>query len=90
MAGFSENEEFYRISFMQILLFIFFRVIDSKNPKYPVGVYVSGMLGWRSHTICGGTQDNEGLGGGISVRLAPKNMGNLPLSTLLGVAGMTG
>lgn len=49
-----------------------------------------GMMGWRSHTICGGTQTAEGLGAGIGSRLVPKNLGNLPLSVLLGVAGMTG
>lgn len=49
-----------------------------------------GMMGWRTHTICGGTTSAEGLGAGIACRLAPKNLGNLPLSVLLGVAGMTG
>lgn len=49
-----------------------------------------GMLGWRSHTICGSKVEAEGLGAGISVRQVPRNLGNIPLSALLGAAGMTG
>lgn len=67
-----------------------FRIIESKNPKFPVGVHVVGMLGWRTHTICDGGDAAEGLGRGLTVRQAPKNLGDLPLSVLLGVAGMTG
>lgn len=48
------------------------------------------MFGWRSHTICGAEATGEGLGKEIGIRLAPKNLGDLPLSVLLGVAGMTG
>lgn len=67
-----------------------FRVIESKNPKYPVGANVVGMMGWRSHTICSEDIGSEGLGSGLSIRLAPKNLGNLSSSVLLGVAGMPG
>ena len=41
------------------VLFLLYRVIESKNPDFPVGTYVNGLLGWRSHTICKGSPSGD-------------------------------
>ncbi|XP_056636317.1 prostaglandin reductase 1-like [Diorhabda sublineata] len=65
------------------------KIIDSKNPKYPVGEHVIGQFGWRTHTISSG--DVQGtVGRGTAPRFVSKKLKNLPLSLALGVAGMTG
>ncbi|XP_018575747.1 prostaglandin reductase 1-like isoform X2 [Anoplophora glabripennis] len=61
------------------------KIVESKNPGYPVGQYVVGNFGWRTHTISKGLQD----GLGFKPTLVP-NIGNLPLSLALGVLGMPG
>lgn len=53
-------------------------VIESRNPKFPVGSHVSSMLGWRSHFI----SDGHGL------TLIPQT--SLPLQSYLGIMGMPG
>ncbi|KAJ8925534.1 hypothetical protein NQ315_009373 [Exocentrus adspersus] len=61
------------------------KIIESKNPKYPVGQHVVGYFGWRTHTISNGTStifDSK-------PSLVPK-FGDLPLSLALGVLGMPG
>ncbi|XP_074027382.1 prostaglandin reductase 1 [Leptinotarsa decemlineata] len=64
------------------------KIIDSKNPKYPVGQYVIGQFGWRTHTIA--TGNILGMTGrGRAPTLVPK-LGDLPLSLALGAAGMVG
>jgi len=63
------------------------RVTESKNPDYPVGTYVWGHYGWRTHTI-----SNSKVEVGDSwMRLVLKvpNSG-LPRSLYLGVLGMPG
>ncbi|CAK1580400.1 unnamed protein product [Parnassius mnemosyne] len=63
------------------------RIIASRNKNYPVGAYVAGSFGWRTHTICNPNK--------------PPNMGFLPLNMLpdisphpvslgLGILGMPG
>ncbi|XP_029311235.1 prostaglandin reductase 1-like [Cottoperca gobio] len=37
-----------------VVLF-FCRVIQSNNPAFPVGSHVIGRCGWRTHTVCDGT-----------------------------------
>lgn len=70
-----------------VFYFIFFhRIIESKNDKYPVGEFVVGSFGWRTHTI--GTEKN-GKFGFPAPRLVP-DIGNLPKSLMLGVLGMPG
>ncbi|HEY7938345.1 MAG TPA: hypothetical protein VID05_00855, partial [Acidimicrobiales bacterium] len=32
------------------------RVVSSKNPDYPVGATVFGMLGWQDHAVVGGDE----------------------------------
>jgi len=53
-------------------------VMQSDNPKFPVGSYVVGNLGWRGY----GVTDGTGL-----VQIDPRIA---PLSTWLGVLGMPG
>ncbi|XP_068895476.1 prostaglandin reductase 1-like [Tenebrio molitor] len=56
------------------------KVVESKNPKYPVGKHVVGEFGWRTHTISDGKA-------GVFPVLNPEG---LPLSLSLGVLGMPG
>ncbi|KAJ8937148.1 hypothetical protein NQ314_012023 [Rhamnusium bicolor] len=60
------------------------KIVESKNPKYPVGQYVTAHFGWRSHTISDGSPIN-----GQIPALVP-NFGGLPLSLALGVLGRPG
>jgi NADPH-dependent curcumin reductase CurA len=53
-------------------------VIESSNPKFPVGSHVVGSLGWQQYAV----SDGEGL-----MKVDPKLV---PLSCYLGVAGMPG
>ncbi|KAF2900199.1 hypothetical protein ILUMI_05994 [Ignelater luminosus] len=62
------------------------KIIDSKSKQYPVGKYVVGQFGWRSHTI---TSEEEAKDPELSVRVLP-DFGSLPLSLGLGVLGMPG
>lgn len=64
----------------------FSRVIESKNEKYPVGKYVVGHFGWRTHTIAKGQVKGSRV---LSEWFIP-NLGNLPISLALGVLGLTG
>ena len=54
------------------------KVLESKNEKFKVGDYVSGMLNWSTQQVSNG----EGLN-----KVDPEKA---PLSTYLGVLGMTG
>ncbi|XP_015123536.1 prostaglandin reductase 1 [Diachasma alloeum] len=65
------------------------RIIESKNPDYPVGKRVVGWLGWRTHTIL----DGKEFSGAALVNQIPyilPELGGLPPSLALGVAGMPG
>jgi NADPH-dependent curcumin reductase CurA len=53
-------------------------VIESSNPKFPVGSHVVGSLGWQQFAV----SDGDGL-----MKVDPKLV---PLSCYLGVAGMPG
>lgn len=55
------------------------KVLVSRAASFPVGSYVIGELGWRTHTVCNESQ----------VQALPE-IGNLPTSTALGVIGMPG
>lgn len=68
------------------MLLYLFRIIETKNPKYPVGKHVVGEFGWRSHTINDGKDLKNGFPGAW---LIPDPEG-LPLSLSLGVLGMPG
>ncbi|CAG9856262.1 unnamed protein product [Phyllotreta striolata] len=61
------------------------KIIESKNPKFPVGKYVVGSFGWRTHTISNG---NATLVSTPTILLP--DIGDLPVSVALGVLGMPG
>lgn len=61
------------------------RILETKNPKYPVGSYVVGEFGWRTHTICNPLENP----GRIPPYIIP-NFGNHPKSLALGMLGLTG
>ncbi|MBX3435912.1 MAG: NADP-dependent oxidoreductase [Planctomycetaceae bacterium] len=54
------------------------RVIESRNPKFPLGTFVSGMFGWQEYAI----SDGKGIR-----RIDPAAA---PISTALHVLGMPG
>ncbi|CAH1281553.1 unnamed protein product [Diabrotica balteata] len=59
------------------------QIVETKNPKYPVGKYIRAAFGWRSLTISNGKLSDQDLA------VLP-DYGNLPVSLGLGVLGMTG
>nr|CAH7767684.1 unnamed protein product [Callosobruchus chinensis] len=60
------------------------KVIESKNTKFPVGSYVHGQFGWRTHTV-----DN-----GAATKMLPTyvlpDFGSLSTSLGVGILGMPG
>ena len=58
-----------------------FRVIESRNSSYPIGLVIVGKFGWQSHTIARG-QDFRCLSEEI--------LNEFPLSVHLGVLGHSG
>ncbi|XP_011690434.1 PREDICTED: prostaglandin reductase 1-like [Wasmannia auropunctata] len=64
------------------------KIIESKNPDFPVGKRVVGNLGWRTHTIV-----NEKTAKDATFQQSPyilPDIGDLPSSLALGVLGMPG
>jgi prostaglandin reductase 1 len=62
------------------------KIIESKNEKYPVGKYVVGEFGWRTHTVASETP-------GSFFNFPPRVLqgyGDLPKSLALGILGMPG
>lgn len=57
------------------------KVIQSKNPAFPVGSHVVGRCGWRSHTVCDGTD---------LIPIMPDWPQDVSLSLALGTIGMPG
>ncbi|XP_076581173.1 prostaglandin reductase 1-like [Chaetodon auriga] len=57
------------------------KVIQSKNPAFPVGSHVVGNCGWRTHTVCNGK--------GLSP-IMPDWPQDVSLSLALGAIGMPG
>ncbi|KAF2900201.1 hypothetical protein ILUMI_05996 [Ignelater luminosus] len=62
------------------------KITDSKSKQYPIGKYVVGQFGWRSHTI---TSEEEAKNPELLVNVLP-DFGKLSLSLGLGVLGMPG
>ncbi|KAJ8931538.1 hypothetical protein NQ314_015535 [Rhamnusium bicolor] len=60
------------------------KVLESKNHKYPVGKYIVGHFGWRTHTV------SDGSGSIFGGTFVLPEFGNLPLSYALGILGMPG
>lgn len=65
------------------------KVIESKNPDYPVGKKLVGYFGWRTHTIFNPKKPKENVGPVDRIDVLPE-MGNLPASLGLGILGMPG
>ncbi|KAK9886581.1 hypothetical protein WA026_017510 [Henosepilachna vigintioctopunctata] len=61
------------------------KIIESKNPEYPVGKHVVGHYGWKTHHIL----DNSPSRLGIPPKIIPDDLG-VNLSHFLGVLGLTG
>ncbi|KAK2577980.1 hypothetical protein KPH14_008414 [Odynerus spinipes] len=65
------------------------KIIESKNPDYPVGKRIVGYLGWRTHTVINPNMPPE-------IELPSQkpylisDIGDLPPSLYLGVLGMPG
>ena len=57
------------------------QIVASRNASYPLGMLVHGKLGWQDHVISDGAEDKL---------MYPVASADLPLSTALGVLGMTG
>lgn len=61
-------------------------IIESKNLKYPVGMKIIGLFGWRTYTIANG----KGEWIGFPQCYPIPNIKNVPLSSFLGTIGITG
>ncbi|XP_023252516.1 prostaglandin reductase 1 [Seriola lalandi dorsalis] len=57
------------------------KVIQSNNPAFPVGSHVVGRCGWRTHTVCDGTD---------LIPIMPEWPQDISLSLALGTIGMPG
>lgn len=64
------------------------KVIDSKNPNYPIGTWVMGHFGWRTHTVTK-PEDEQYCAQKPYMYTLPK-FGDLPISLGLGVCGRVG
>ncbi|KAJ0176533.1 hypothetical protein K1T71_007712 [Dendrolimus kikuchii] len=64
------------------------KVIESKNPEYPVGTWVMGHFGWRTHTIT--KPENDKYCAQKPYLYILPDFGDLPLSLGLGVCGRVG
>ncbi|CAH1977914.1 unnamed protein product [Acanthoscelides obtectus] len=62
------------------------KIIESRHEKFPVGKYVVGEFGWRTHTISNG----KPMLNGVPQAWIIPDLGNLPLSIALGALGMPG
>lgn len=61
------------------------KIVESRNAKYPVGAFMVGNYGWRSHTIVNPTVSDPAQ---MSYMLPA--LGQLPVSLGCGTLGMTG
>ncbi|XP_055297766.1 prostaglandin reductase 1-like [Sitodiplosis mosellana] len=66
------------------------RVIESNDPKYPVGSYVWSFFGWRDLTIFNNNMDKKEKGGNHIPPYIVEPIANIPLSQRLASLGMTG
>ncbi|GJQ76545.1 hypothetical protein Trydic_g2247 [Trypoxylus dichotomus] len=63
------------------------KIIDSKSNKFPIGKYMVGDFGWRTHTIW---KDDIPKTNWSSPHLLPFEADDVPLSLGLGILGMPG
>lgn len=66
-----------------------FRVIDSRDSKYPVNSFVWGYFGWRDYTIFNRNLHKNRSSDYIEPYIINETE-NIPISTRIGVLGMTG
>nr|QEN91987.1 prostaglandin reductase [Spodoptera exigua] len=64
------------------------KVIESKNPEFPVGSWVMGHFGWRTHTVT--KPENEKFSAQKPYLYKLPDFGDLPVSLALGVCGRVG
>ncbi|XP_072543615.1 prostaglandin reductase 1-like isoform X2 [Salminus brasiliensis] len=62
------------------------KVIQSRNPAYPVGCYVVAPCGWRTYTVTNG----KAIFGQDMARILPDWPKDIPLSLAVGALGMPG
>ncbi len=67
------------------MLYIIFRVIESKHTNHPVGQLVLLNCGWRTHTILDANAKPPPIN-----KLTPELGGDLSPSLGLGIVGMPG
>ncbi|CAL7951830.1 unnamed protein product [Xylocopa violacea] len=65
------------------------RIIESRNPEYPVGKKIIGYLGWRTHTVINPLKES-GVDFVNHKPILLPDIGNLPSSLTLGILGMPG
>uniref|UniRef100_A0A3Q3JLZ2 Prostaglandin reductase 1 n=1 Tax=Monopterus albus TaxID=43700 RepID=A0A3Q3JLZ2_MONAL len=71
----------------------YMRVIQSKNPAFPVGSHVVARSGWRTHTVCDGTGLTPIMADwpqGVSLSLALGTIGMPGLTALYGIEEVLG
>ncbi|XP_028041291.1 prostaglandin reductase 1-like [Bombyx mandarina] len=64
------------------------KIVASRNEHYPIGKYVTGSFGWRTHTICN-PEKLKGNAGFAPFSLLP-DISPYPVSLALGILGMPG
>ncbi|KAL4715436.1 hypothetical protein ACJJTC_015339 [Scirpophaga incertulas] len=63
------------------------KIIASRNDKYPVGKFIAGAFGWRTHTVCNPAAPPKL--GFLPLTILP-DLGQHPVSLGLGLLGMPG
>lgn len=61
------------------------KVIESKNPEYPVSMNVVSHSGWRDYVVLNGERDHT-----FGIKPYDPQVGDLPLSMAVGALGMPG
>ncbi|KAK4885641.1 hypothetical protein RN001_001912 [Aquatica leii] len=62
------------------------RITDSKSKEYPVGTFIVGAFGWRTHTVSNGKSNVSAYPGVWKV----PDLKKLPLSLAIGMVGRVG
>lgn len=75
-------------SYTQVNLESYFRITESKNSEYPVGTWVMGHFGWRTHTIT--KPENEKFCKQKPYMYKLPDFGDLPISLAVGMCGRVG
>lgn len=63
------------------------KVIDSKNPRFPIGAHVYGKFGWQTHTVTNPDGDGTPL---LTPYILPDFGQQHSISLGLGCLGLTG